>query len=71
MGNELLNRLNICYLCIMSICNFGVFLFWFRGHDFGSLVIAYILIFKITNHIICRSLSNRRTVFHLSVYSFL
>ena len=28
-GNELLTRLTICSLCILTICNFGYFSFWF------------------------------------------
>ena len=35
----------LCSLCIMSICNFRYFLFWFQGRDFGSVIIAYILFF--------------------------
>ena len=35
-GKNLLTRLTVCSLCIMSICNFGCFQFWFRGQDFGS-----------------------------------
>ena len=29
-------RLIGCFLCIMSICDFGCFPFWFRGWDCGS-----------------------------------
>ena len=28
-GKGLLNRLTICSLCILTICNFGYFPFWF------------------------------------------
>ena len=35
-GKELLTCLTVCYLCIMFICNFGYFLFWFQGKEFGS-----------------------------------
>ena len=35
-GKELLTRLTICSLCILTICNFSYFLFWFSGRDLGS-----------------------------------
>ena len=33
---ELLIRLTVCSLCIMSICYFGYFPYWVRGWDCGS-----------------------------------
>ena len=33
---ELLIRLTVCPLCIMSDCNFIYFPFWFRGQKFGN-----------------------------------
>ena len=33
---ELVMRLTMFSLCIVYICNFGYFPFWFRGRDFGS-----------------------------------
>ena len=33
---EMLNRLTIYSLCLLCICNFGRFPFWFRGQDFVS-----------------------------------
>ena len=46
-GKELV-RLTIRFLCVMYICNFGCFQFWFRVQDFGpgcissfSLLIFY------------------------------
>ena len=36
IGKELLIRLTVFSLCIMHICNFSYFLFWFRGQQFGT-----------------------------------
>ena len=33
---ELLTRFTICSVCILTICNFSYFKFWFRGLDLGS-----------------------------------
>ena len=35
-GKELLPRLTICSLCILTLCNFSYFPFWFSGLDLGS-----------------------------------
>ena len=35
-GKEMLTRLTICSLCILTICNFSYFPFWFRGRNLGS-----------------------------------
>ena len=35
-GEELLTRLTICSLCILTICNFSYLPFWFLGLDLGS-----------------------------------
>ena len=35
-GTELLIQLTVCLLCIISMCNFDCFLFWFPDRDFGS-----------------------------------
>ena len=35
-GKELLPRLTICSLCILTICNFSYFPLWFLGLDLGS-----------------------------------
>ena len=35
-GKYLLTRLTICSLCILTICNFSYFPFWFWGLDLGS-----------------------------------
>ena len=35
-GKELLTRLTMCSLCILTICNFSYFPFSFRGLDLGS-----------------------------------
>ena len=32
---ELLTRLIVCSLCIMSICNLSYFPFWFQRRDIG------------------------------------
>ena len=53
-GKELLTRLTICCLYILTICNSCYFLFWFWGRDLGSdrtvpghcLLVTYILINK-------------------------
>ena len=48
-GKELLTRFGVCSLCILTICSFSYFQFWFRGLDLGSnffqfLVFAYLFI---------------------------
>ena len=35
-GKELLPRLTIYSLCILTLCNFSNFPFWFRALDLGS-----------------------------------
>ena len=35
-GNEMLTRLTICSLCILTICNFSYFPFCIRGLELGS-----------------------------------
>ena len=35
-GKELLPRLTICSLCILTLCHFSYFPFWFWGLDLGS-----------------------------------
>ena len=35
-GKELLTLLTICSHCILTICNFSYFPFWFCGLDLGS-----------------------------------
>ena len=35
-GKKMLNRLTICILCILTICNFSYFPFSFLGLDLGS-----------------------------------
>ena len=35
-GEELLTRMAICSLCILTICNFSYFPFWFWVLDLGS-----------------------------------
>ena len=35
-GNELLTRLTIHSLCILTICGFGCFPFWFLGLGLGT-----------------------------------
>ena len=35
-GKELLTRLTICSLCILTICKFSYFPFWFLGLALGS-----------------------------------
>ena len=37
-GKELLILLTLCYLYIMTICNFNYFSLWFGGRDFGKHV---------------------------------
>ena len=36
IGKELFSRLAICSHCIVYICCFSYYPFWFRGHGFGS-----------------------------------
>ena len=47
---ELLTRLNICSLCILTICNFSYFPFWFRGLELGSNCFSYFLQHITKNH---------------------
>ena len=35
-GKQLLTRLTICSICILTIYNFSHFPFWFLGLDLGS-----------------------------------
>ena len=35
-GKQLLTRLTICSLCVLTICNISCFTFWFLGLDLGS-----------------------------------
>ena len=35
-GKKLPTRLTICSLCILTICYFSYFPFWFLGRDLGS-----------------------------------
>ena len=37
-GKELSTRLAICSLCILTICNFSYFPFWFRGRDWILII---------------------------------
>ena len=41
-GKEILNRLSICSLCILTFCNFIYFLFWFGFWSVQFLVFCIV-----------------------------
>ena len=43
-GKKLPTWLTICSLCILTICDFSYFPFWFFGRDSGSLLLQFLVI---------------------------
>ena len=67
---DLVTRLTICSLCILTICYFSYFPFWFSGPDLSSdfqlLIFAYfLLLYKIIIfQFLPSTVTSRRTFVH-------
>ena len=59
-GKGLLKRLTVFSLCLMYICNFSYFPFWFRGQDWVLITQVFghcfLVTFKLVEHITTWSL---------------